>query len=187
VTPEEFFAKVDRTAGCWLWQGFVSRLGYGEVGARRGFRPSKSQTKLAHRIAYELIVGPIPTGLHLDHLCRNTRCVSPAYLEPVTVAENTRRGLHGVLRTHCTRGHALTAANTYLRRSDNSRRCRICNTEDMRRVRNESARSLARGEEALCETCGRWFGLRLDGTIRHHTLSGVRGDDRCPGVGRAVA
>jgi hypothetical protein len=53
---------------------------------------------LVHRDVYEQLVGPIPEGLVLDHLCRNRSCCNPAHLEPVTTAENVRRGLNGVLR-----------------------------------------------------------------------------------------
>lgn len=71
---------------CWLWLGYVNtrRGGYGEVYVRGGM-------KLAHRAVYELLVGPIPKGLEIDHLCRTRCCVNPNHLEPVTRAENMRR------------------------------------------------------------------------------------------------
>jgi len=47
---------------------------------------------LAHRVSYEVFVGPIPDGMIIDHLCRNRACILPTHLEPVTHAENTRRG-----------------------------------------------------------------------------------------------
>lgn len=70
---------------CWDWQGAVHYTGYGQVDSRT------YGTSMAHRFIYELHRGPIPEGLTLDHLCRNTTCVNPAHLEPVTAAENTRR------------------------------------------------------------------------------------------------
>lgn len=70
--------------GCVEYTGCISATGYGWL-AKDGGR------MLAHRAAYELLVGPIPAGLTLDHLCRNTKCCNPAHLEPVTNAENVRR------------------------------------------------------------------------------------------------
>ena len=78
--------KVDASGDCWLWTGYITPLGYGTLTVRRLGRGFK-----AHRLVYELLVGPIPVGLELDHLCRNTRCVNPDHLEPVTHAENMRR------------------------------------------------------------------------------------------------
>jgi hypothetical protein len=76
---------VDPATGCHIWAGALSH-GYGAVGTNRHgvFR--------AHRVAYEVTNGPIPDGLQFDHRCRNRACISPAHLEPVTNAENTRRG-----------------------------------------------------------------------------------------------
>ena len=71
-------------SSCWEWQGYVAPNGYG-MGGLHG------KVQYAHRIAYEAFIGPVPDGLHLDHLCRNRRCVKPAHLEPVTQAENNRR------------------------------------------------------------------------------------------------
>jgi hypothetical protein len=84
-------------SGCWLWKGSLSKEGYGRV-RRHGW---------AHREMYELLVGPIPDGLTLDHLCRTTRCVNPSHLEPVTFEENVRR-MHAARPKVCVRGHDLT-------------------------------------------------------------------------------
>jgi len=74
---------------CWVWTGYVHpETGYGQYGLRKG-------TRLAHRIAYEYEVGPIPKGLHLDHLCRRRECLRPAHLEPVTPRVNIERGEQG--------------------------------------------------------------------------------------------
>lgn len=69
---------------CWLWTGCINDKGYGSV--RLGRRSIG-----AHRLGYQLLVGPIPSGLDLDHLCRVTRCVRPGHLEPVTRSENSHR------------------------------------------------------------------------------------------------
>lgn len=110
-------AYVVSPSGCWLWKKPTPN-GYGRVGL-----------VWAHRLAYELLVGPIPTGLELDHLCRAPACVNPAHLEPVTHFENLRRGngpaAINARKTHCIRGHGFTAENTY-RPPSGDRRCRTC-------------------------------------------------------------
>ncbi len=83
---QRFWAKVSKTDECWLWTGSKND-GYGK------FRPVANQRPvLAHRYAYELLVGPIPRDLTLDHLCRVHSCVNPEHLEPVTRRENILRG-----------------------------------------------------------------------------------------------
>ena len=79
---------------------------------------------LIHRFAYTHFVGPIPEGLQIDHLCRNRKCWNPNHLEPVTQAENARRGFWS-LKTHCNRGHAYDEENTYVNPSGH-RVCRAC-------------------------------------------------------------
>lgn len=70
--------------GCWEWQGCLN-AGYGVIG-RNG------TTHRVHRIVYSRLVAQPPVGLDLDHLCRNRKCCNPLHLEPVTRAENLRRG-----------------------------------------------------------------------------------------------
>ena len=70
---------------CWQWKGAESGNGYGKVSI-------SGRMKMAHRAIYEILIGPIPEGLVLDHLCRNRGCCNPLHMEPVTVQENTRRG-----------------------------------------------------------------------------------------------
>lgn len=93
TTTGSFWKRV-RGAGvedCWQWTGFVLASGYGQIASR--VKPTSSGTRLAHRVAYELLIGDIPEGLVLDHLCRNRTCVNPWHLDPVTPLVNTRRGL----------------------------------------------------------------------------------------------
>ena len=129
LTPEQvrrFWLKVEKTDGCWLWRGCLSSNRYGRayVGPKRCGYP-------AHRVAYELVRGPIPDGLPLDHLCRTPRCVNPDHLEPVTHRENMLRGVSPMAlkahQTHCKHGHELTEENTIRRPSRPvSRECRAC-------------------------------------------------------------
>lgn len=120
--PARFVSKfeVDEN-GCWVWTGAATK-GYGQ------FKFNKRQMS-AHRVAYELVVGPIPEGLVIDHLCRQTLCVNPAHMEPVTNAENIRRGEVGAnerSKTHCPQGHPYDDENTTLHLGK-WRRCRACN------------------------------------------------------------
>lgn len=108
--------------GCWEWQTQIDREGYGRLSG-----------KLAHRVVYEILAGPIPHGLTLDHLCYVRNCVNPAHLEPVTRTENLRRAKARL--THCKRGHKFTPENTYVWR--NARHCRSCNSLAVRRGRQE--------------------------------------------------
>lgn len=82
---------VDEASGCWNFAGHISRIGRaGSV--RLTLADGSSKFVSAYRYYYEQARGPIPSGLVLDHVCRNPRCVNPAHLEPVTQAENLRRG-----------------------------------------------------------------------------------------------
>lgn len=83
-----FWSKVNKTETCWLWTAaIVQSTGYGRIGTG-----GRHHMNSAHRVAYEMMVGPIPKGLQIDHLCRVRHCVNPAHMEVVTSAENTRRG-----------------------------------------------------------------------------------------------
>jgi hypothetical protein len=132
-----FWSRVDKTADCWLWTGSINSSGYGVLHIDR--RPVR-----AHRLAYEELVGPIPYGLALDHLCRVRNCVRPDHLEPVTLGENVLRGVSPSAvnrrKTHCPQGHPFNETNTY--RRSGRRVCRECSLEWDRRAR-ERKRALA--------------------------------------------
>lgn len=88
----------------------------------------------AHRAMYEEVVGKVPDGASLDHLCRNPGCVNPPHLEPVTHTENVRRGHSGYrnkAKVSCPSGHAYDEANTRVS-VEGWRRCRVCDRERKR-------------------------------------------------------
>src|SRR5216683_4332976 len=120
---QRFWKHVVITPSCWLWTASVISTGYGQIFTEAG------KMMLAHRLSYELHVGPIPEGLELDHLCRIPRCVNPAHLEPVTHCENVRRGesasTRNVRKRHCPKGHPYKGANLMMRK-EGTRRCREC-------------------------------------------------------------
>ena len=137
---ERFWVKVDKGdgTGCWLWTAATNSAGYGVVKAAE-------RLAYAHRVAYELLVGPIPEGLELDHVkergCTSTLCVKaiadehgPAHLEPVTHRENGLRSSSPMAQQarqdQCKRGHELTGTNVYRRPSrPGKRECRRCAQE----------------------------------------------------------
>lgn len=111
--------------GCWEWVGALASNGYGSVSiGGKGYS--------THRAAYTALVGEVPDGLQLDHLCRNKACCNPAHLEPVTGSENQRRAKAHI--TACPKGHAYDEANTLVNRKG-QRSCRQCSRESVRRLR----------------------------------------------------
>jgi len=155
-TPEERFWKrvvLGNGDECWKWAGLIDRKGYGRY-CNRVFG-----THLAHRISYLLLVGPIPDGKELDHVCRNRGCVNPAHLEPVTHHVNLLRG-NGIvsankLKTHCPQGHPYEGENLICRRG--TRECRICykkHAAENQRRRQQKKRAM-RNAESGCDILGK--------------------------------
>lgn len=146
LLPEKVRARLFITANgeCWLWTGGHAKAGYGSFTFGRE-SPGGRRTVPAHRLTYEALVGPIPEGLVIDHLCRNRGCVNPEHLEPVTFKENVLRGVgptaENAVKTHCKRDHAFTPENTYVA-SGGGRGCRACrdiyNATNWQRYRNRS-------------------------------------------------
>lgn len=120
--PDRFWSKVEPEpmSGCWLWNAATFSNGYGHIGNRK-------KNLLAHRVAYLALVGAIPEGLEIDHLCRVRCCVNPSHLEPVIHRTNILRGsgpsAENAAKTACQFGHA------YHVRSSGKRGCRRCDAE----------------------------------------------------------
>lgn len=130
VLPKRLAEKVVDTGTCWLWTGAKNNRGYGSTW------DGDSGTALAHRVVYELLVGAIPDGLTIDHLCRVKSCVNPQHMEPVTRSENNSRAAATI--THCKQGHEFAGDNlvTLTRKSGTTRRvCRTCRAQQMRDLR----------------------------------------------------
>ena len=130
----DIWSRIDKNGagGCWLWLGATNRDGYGPT------KPKGDKLRVAHRVIYEMLVGPIPDGLQLDHLCRVRPCVNPEHLEPVTCRENLLRTEGDgpgtkARQTHCKHGHPFDTENTG---SDprGGRFCKAC-----RRIRGNAA------------------------------------------------
>lgn len=110
--------------GCWIWTASLNKNGYSQTSW-------KGKTRRAHRLLYEQLNGPIPQGLHCDHLCRVRACVNPEHIEPVTPMRNARRGDAGKNnrdKTHCPAGHPYDEQNTIRIRQIGKGWSRMCST-----------------------------------------------------------
>jgi HNH endonuclease len=115
---------VPHSEGCWGWRAHTNSAGYGM------FQVAGVGKVLVHRLAWELVHGPIPQGRELDHLCRNRACPNPVHLELVTARENILRGEGTAARharqTVCQNGHPFTYVSPrgqrYCRRCANAKR-----------------------------------------------------------------
>lgn len=131
---------------CWLWPGSTKgRKGYGSSSVTEG---GKVRVFLTHREAWEVLRGPVPDGLVIDHLCRRPACMNPAHMELVTRGENVMRGVGFAARngrkTHCANGHEFTPENTEQKidkKGRTSRACVVCRVAAQKRYyeRNREA------------------------------------------------
>lgn len=137
-----FWSQVRDDGGCWIWVGSIANTGYGQW--KDNGRPMS-----AHRWAYEFMVGPVPDGLQLDHLCRNRACVNPWHLEPVTIRVNLLRGdtlaAANVAKTHCPQGHPYDDANTYISATGN-RSCVECGRVRSREYQRRKRKTLRQAD-----------------------------------------
>jgi len=159
VTPNESMAQP-----CWFWTGANDgNHGYGRVRLN-------GQTRSAHRSVYEHMNGDVPEGQELDHLCRNRQCVNPDHLEPVSHADNVRRGSAAerkAAQTHCKHGHEYTPENTSV--SYGRRSCRTC-----MRARSSSRNAVLTTRKVPCDTCGKDF--HYTALKRHQRTVHKKGD-----------
>jgi hypothetical protein len=124
--PERFWLKVQTgPEGCWLWTAGINTDGYGIF--------AHEISQLAHRVSYALLVGPIPNGHDVDHLCRVRHCVNPSHLRAVTHRENILaphcQGSSAIRarQTHCPNGHELKDPNIpRAEKRIGQRKCRAC-------------------------------------------------------------
>ena len=139
LLEDRFWSKVNKDAenGCWLWTASVSRHGYGKFGKGK----QGEGWDRAYRVAYRLVVGPIPEGLEFDHLCRNPSCVNPAHLQLVSHRDNMLRGntfgAANAFKTHCPQGHPYDLFNTYFHLNKKKKWqnwCRQCATCRKKRI-----------------------------------------------------
>lgn len=119
VLRERILRKIQiQPNGCWVWPGSKWGQGYGRI--------YHGQRMSAHRAAYVIWKGAIPSHLQIDHLCRNRACCNPDHLECVTPQVNTLRGVHKSAKvTHCPKGHPYDQINTYVTYRG-FRTCREC-------------------------------------------------------------
>lgn len=140
TTHKTFWNRIDRTGGpdaCWTWLGSLNRPnGYGAL-------RHQGRNTSAHRVAWELTIGPIPPGMILDHLvCDNPRCANPTHMQMTTQRHNVLRaknsaGARNAATTHCPNGHPYNEENTYHHHRA-GRQCRTCRRNRQRQLKQKA-------------------------------------------------
>ncbi len=140
--PQRFWKKVRvQRDGCWVWIGGKGRKGYGLF--YLGGYPNQRRTMSAHRWAYTCLVGPVPDGMTIDHICNNPPCVNAVHLRIASQQENILRGnglaAQNAQKTHCPHGHPYDEQNTYWKPIEDGSRwgriCRICSRKSDRKYK----------------------------------------------------
>jgi hypothetical protein len=128
---DRFYFMIDKTNTCWNWKGSLDKGGYGRIADDEGWND------MAHRWSYKNFVGDIPDGLVLDHICKNTKCVNPKHLRPVTHKQNiidygvSNASFLNSQKTHCIHNHELSLDNIYIYKGKRgaTRVCKICHSK----------------------------------------------------------
>lgn len=150
--PEHMRTKVvlelcrvpDLRGFCWSWQNCLNSKGYPCVGVN-------GKSHLAHRVSYELLVGPIPDGLQIDHLCQNKRCINPEHLEPVTGKVNSER-TEAATKLRCVHGHPLAGPNVRVKskgKAGTQRQCCVCEMDISAARTERNSKGLRRTSPAV--------------------------------------
>jgi hypothetical protein len=136
LTPRQqdnFWKKVEvhQPSGCWQWTGCLHRLGYGNLAINHP--PVRSYSLMAHRVAYTLLIGPIPEDMTVDHLCRNRGCVNPDHMQIVTLKENIHRSFHPNQISR--RSGACRKGHREFRVDRRQQVCKVCERESQARYK----------------------------------------------------
>jgi hypothetical protein len=151
----ERLSMPEPNSGCVLWLGHIDKYGYGRFTAS-----ASRQGRVAHLVAYETYVGPVPVGMELDHLCRNRACRAVWHLEPVTHQVNLLRGVgtaaKNAAKSECVNGHPFDETNTArpYRNHRHHRQCRTCLRDASARWRRRRAMDTEQRAPAPLERAG---------------------------------